>query len=73
MLCVKLSKCVEAGESDDSIPDAMKDHVFKQVADFTVYNKSRFTFEKLIRRFAELSNETAGEHFTPERSNQVDG
>ena len=24
-----------------------------------------YLFEELIRRFAELSNETAGEHFTP--------
>ena len=24
-----------------------------------------YIFEELIRRFAELSNETAGEHFTP--------
>lgn len=29
-------------------------------------------FEELIRRFAELSNETAGEHFTP-RSHPLDG
>ena len=25
----------------------------------------RLAFEELIRKFAELSNETAGEHFTP--------
>ena len=24
-----------------------------------------YVFEELIRKFAELSNETAGEHFTP--------
>jgi hypothetical protein len=29
-------------------------------------------FEELIRKFAELSNETAGEHFTP-RENPLDG
>jgi len=27
-----------------------------------------YTFEELIRKFAEQSNETAGEHFTQERS-----
>ena len=30
-------------------------------------------FEELIRKFAELSNETAGEHFTPPRSHPADG
>ena len=30
-------------------------------------------FEELIRKFAELSNETAGEHFTPARSHPADG
>ncbi|MFC7137293.1 type I restriction-modification system subunit M N-terminal domain-containing protein [Halobaculum litoreum] len=27
-----------------------------------------YIYEELIRKFNELSNETAGEHFTPERS-----
>jgi type I restriction enzyme M protein len=28
-------------------------------------------FEELIRKFAELSNETAGEHFTPARGHPL--
>jgi type I restriction enzyme M protein len=30
-------------------------------------NEMGYIFEELIRRFAEISNETAGEHFTPAR------
>ena len=32
-----------------------------------------YVFEHLIRKFAEDSNETAGEHFTPARGHQADG
>jgi N-6 DNA Methylase len=30
-----------------------------------VVSNNEIVFEELIRKFAELSNETAGEHFTP--------
>ena len=32
-----------------------------------------YLYEELIRRFSELSNETAGEHFTPARGHPADG
>ena len=32
-----------------------------------------YLYEKLIRKFSELSNETAGEHFTPREVIRVDG
>ena len=32
-----------------------------------------YLYEELIRRFSELSNETAGEHFTPREVIRLDG
>ena len=32
-----------------------------------------YLYEELIRKFSELSNETAGEHFTPREVNPADG
>jgi type I restriction enzyme M protein len=32
-----------------------------------------YLYEELIRKFSELSNETAGEHFTPARSHPPHG
>lgn len=48
-----LYKIVEKFASVDLHPDAISNHEMGLV------------FEELIRRFAEASNETAGEHFTP--------
>lgn len=48
-----LYKVVEKFASTDLHPDAISNHEMGLV------------FEELIRRFAEASNETAGEHFTP--------
>ncbi|MGP5214698.1 type I restriction-modification system subunit M [Psychrobacter immobilis] len=48
-----LYKVVQKFANTDLSPDAISNH------------EMGFVFEELIRRFAESSNETAGEHFTP--------
>jgi type I restriction enzyme M protein len=48
-----LYKVVQKFANTDLSPDAISNH------------DMGFVFEELIRRFAESSNETAGEHFTP--------
>ncbi len=48
-----LYKVVRMFATTDLSPDAISNH------------EMGFVFEELIRRFAESSNETAGEHFTP--------
>jgi len=48
-----LFKVVQKFASMDLSPEALNNHAMG------------FVFEELIRRFAESSNETAGEHFTP--------
>ena len=66
---------IEYFNFDDHI-DRMDDHradilfqVVKRFADIDLANMNSmqmgYVFEDLIRRFAEQSNETAGEHFTP--------
>lgn len=40
----------------------------------TVSNEAMgYIFEELLRKFSEMSNETAGEHYTPPRGHPVDG
>lgn len=66
---------VEYFNFDDHISrmdDPQTDLLFKVVKEFAVINLTGITtmemgyvFEELIRKFAEISNETAGEHFTP--------
>lgn len=56
----------------DRLDDPKTDLLFRVVKDFQKIDLSDmgsmemgYTFEELIRKFAEQSNETAGEHFTP--------
>jgi len=56
----------------DRMDDPKSDILFQVVSKFANIDLSEmqdlemgYIFEELIRRFAELSNETAGEHFTP--------
>ena len=56
----------------DRLDDPKTDLLFKIVKEFAQIDLSEMTsiemgyvFEELIRKFSELSNETAGEHFTP--------
>jgi type I restriction enzyme M protein len=56
----------------DRLDDPKTDLLFKIVEAFADIDLSEMTsmemgyvFEELIRKFSELSNETAGEHFTP--------
>lgn len=56
----------------DRLDDPKTDLLFRVVKDFQKIDLSEmgsmemgYTFEELIRKFAEQSNETAGEHFTP--------
>lgn len=56
----------------DRLDDPKTDLLFKIVEAFADIDLSKMTsmemgyvFEELIRKFSELSNETAGEHFTP--------
>ncbi len=56
----------------DRLDDPKTDLLFQIVKEFAAIDLSEmdtmemgYVFEELIRRFAELSNETAGEHFTP--------
>jgi type I restriction enzyme M protein len=56
----------------DRLDDPKTDLLFKIVEEFEKIDLSEMTtmemgyiFEELIRKFSELSNETAGEHFTP--------
>ena len=56
----------------DRLDDPNTDLLFQIVKEFVSIDLSDmdtmemgYVFEELIRRFAELSNETAGEHFTP--------
>lgn len=56
----------------DRLDDPKTDLLFKIVKEFSTIDLSEMTamemgyvFEELIRKFSELSNETAGEHFTP--------
>ncbi|MEI6821464.1 MAG: class I SAM-dependent DNA methyltransferase [Bacteroidota bacterium] len=56
----------------DRLDDPKTDLLFKIVNEFAKVDLSDMTsmemgyvFEELIRKFSELSNETAGEHFTP--------
>lgn len=66
---------VEYFSFDDHISrmdDPHTDLLFKVVEEFAKIDLSKMTtmqmgyvFEELIRKFAEISNETAGEHFTP--------
>jgi len=56
----------------DRLDDPKTDLLFKIVTEFAEIDLSEMTtlemgyvFEELIRKFSELSNETAGEHFTP--------
>ncbi len=60
------------GDQIDRMDDPKADILFQVVKRFTEIDLSNMTsmdmgyvFEYLIRKFAELSNETAGEHFTP--------
>lgn len=59
-------------EQIDRMDDPKADILFRVVKDFQAIDLSDmesmemgYVFEDLIRRFAEQSNETAGEHFTP--------
>jgi type I restriction-modification system DNA methylase subunit len=45
--------------------DEALDKFLNRAAGQRFHNHSPLTFEKLIRRFNELANETAGDHFTP--------
>lgn len=56
----------------DRLDDPKTDLLFRVVKDFQEIDladmdsmEMGYTFEELIRKFAEQSNETAGEHFTP--------
>ena len=56
----------------EKLDDQKTDLLFKVVEEFAKIDLSGmntidmgYVFEELIRKFAELSNETAGEHFTP--------
>jgi len=56
----------------DHMDDPKTDILFRVVKDFQAINmcdmdsmEMGYVFEELIRKFAEQSNETAGEHFTP--------
>lgn len=56
----------------DRLDDPKTDLLFKIIEEFEKIDLSEMTtmemgyvFEELIRKFSELSNETAGEHFTP--------
>ncbi len=56
----------------DRLDDPKTDLLYRVVKDFQAIDLSEmgsmemgYTFEELIRKFAEQSNETAGEHFTP--------
>lgn len=56
----------------DKLDDPKTDLLFRIVEEFAGIDLSEMTtmemgyiFEELIRKFSELSNETAGEHFTP--------
>lgn len=56
----------------DRLDDPKTDLLYKIVVEFEKIDLSEMTtmemgyvFEELIRKFSELSNETAGEHFTP--------
>jgi type I restriction enzyme M protein len=56
----------------DRLDDPKTDLLFRVVKDFQAIDladmdsmQMGYTFEELIRKFAEQSNETAGEHFTP--------
>jgi len=56
----------------DRLDDPKTDLLFRVVKDFQAIDLAEmgsmemgYTFEELIRKFAEQSNETAGEHFTP--------
>lgn len=56
----------------EKLDDQRTDLLFKVVEEFAKIDLSGmntidmgYVFEELIRKFAELSNETAGEHFTP--------